>query len=277
MVIFININELSVFLLNLFIDNILPTENREHSVEEKPRNEVIKISDIPSVQPSTTIENVSKESDINGLPNSRRKNRKKFDKNKPVFEQVLDKISTTGTYSDYSSKKNKKNDKKISVGEREELLNVTSEEHTVLTCSTYTSPTLSSTNTVHVLVNRLNDTSLNKGNKKQNLNINRQLPRTAGICTQGSSTSGPSRLAVSSQTEGLIRKSDVPSTSTCVLSTEIPVISSIAVTTSTLVITTQSDPRTQMKYITPLECNGDWEEEVEDDTDFDKVGYARSG
>ena len=32
-------------------------------------------------------------------------------------------------------------------------------------------------------------------------NINRQLPKTSGVCTQSSSTSGPSRIAVSSQTE----------------------------------------------------------------------------
>lgn len=96
-------------------------------------------------------------------------------------------------------------------------------------------------------------------------NINRQLPKTSGVCTQGSSTSGPSRVAVSSQTEK-ISNGDFISVNSSQKHWQkpfLPVVSSVAITTCAQVTTTYSDPRMEIRNIAPPEVRQNhWEEDT---------------
>jgi len=102
-------------------------------------------------------------------------------------------------------------------------------------------------------------------------NLNRQLPKTSGVCTQSSSTSGPSRTAVSSQTEKTLTNSFRSTNSKtnhrgfARSNNHQPPVSSVAVTTFAQSTSTFSDPRMEVKNITPPEVrlhSTGWDEEI---------------
>lgn len=102
-------------------------------------------------------------------------------------------------------------------------------------------------------------------------NLNRQLPKTSGVCTQSSSTSGPSRIAVSSQTENILTKSLLSTAPNRIpnkplqKAVQLPAVSSVAVTTSAQSTSMFSDPRMEVGNIAPPEVrhsSSGWDDEI---------------
>ena len=216
----------------------MPTENRFNSPEEEFSNllTVHKISDAPCSV--TKVENSVKA--------TRKKSKRKSTLKKTVPPCLMDdeiKVKSYEMLSDTS-----------------ELKSSISPRHTTSVID------------VHVLANQLSEDALTA--QKCNLDINRQRPKTSGVCTQSTSTLGPSRSAVSCQTDKKNANTFVATPSK--LPSSFPTVSSIAMSTYTQSITTQSDPRTHAYNITPFSKTECWDSDSIEHTN-DKDCKSRSG
>lgn len=221
-------------------DNLAPTENRVKCGDEKPVVDVLKISTIPSMP----------ESRSELLRNGHQNNRKNLSRK---MEMVNDALSTNTT----KHKKNKLHDE-----QEEESIHIDTTDD----CDSNgkLSERSSPIEMIQLLTNRLSFPS-------SIANLNRQLPKTSGVCTQSSSTSGPSRTAVSSQTEKTLTNSFHSSNSITSQrahnynNNHQPPVSSVAVTTFAQSTSTFSDPRMEVRNITPPEVrlnSSGWDEET---------------
>lgn len=251
-----------MYILIPLSDHIVPTENRIRCGDEKPVQtiEVLKISEMPSMPDSR----------IDGFRSNQPAKRKKNHKNGHCTEEQnshggKEEVSVN-TILSKDNKQNKHNTSNIALDERH-YVNTNNakyyngDQHLDVGVSYDNNSTPGSSSPVEViqlLNKRLNITS--------NLpNIKRQLPKTSGVCTQSSSTSGPSRVAVSSQTEKVSNSGFISVTSIHKHSQKpfLPTVSSVAVTTSAQVTTTYSDPRMEIRNIAPPEVRqSHWEEET---------------
>ena len=172
----------------------------------------------------------------------------------------------------------KKSDKHRSKEKRNAKLNDTShskqfDEKPPMTSLDLTSQDVISATTLKRLspINVVNFLASELTTQDSSTTVGWQLPKTPGVCTQSSSTLGPSR-SHNLQNKHLAVKSSKPNLSNSNNSNEkvtspLPAVSSVAVTTSQVVTTSQADPRTDVRNITPtpdidpLDYNDDTESE----------------
>lgn len=131
-------------------------------------------------------------------------------------------------------------------------------------------------NVVELLTNQLNKASITTA-----VDLQRQLPKTTGVCTKSTSTSGSSRSLTSSSLQQANMSSTVASTSMYIGSNKVsnlPIVSSIAATTSLSMTTSQADPRSDVSYITPTEYNSEgWDDDGNIVEKSCVATYSRSG
>ena len=228
--------------MSFLSDNLVPKENRVKVGDEKPAVDVLKISDIPSMPESR------KEFLHNNQLNERKHSRKND------FTNNIENLTNQSKHSQENRKLNK-NAKNLSSFENLEI-DINGDKRN-------RSERSSPIEMMQLLTNRLSfPTSV--------ANLNRQLPKTSGVCTQSSSTSGPSRIAVSSQTERILTKSLLSTAPNRQVTSrhlqqavQLPAVSSVAVTTSAQSTTMFSDPRMEVSNIAPPEVrhSSGWDEE----------------
>nr|XP_047130700.1 ankyrin repeat domain-containing protein 17-like [Hydra vulgaris] len=221
-------------------DNIMPTENRFNSPEED-------FSSVSTVQKTSEVSISTLKVE---MKTSRKKSRRKSTLKKAVLPCLLNHEAKVENY---------------------EKLSENSESSKTPLCS-------SSVIDVHVLANQLSEDARIMSEtltvQKCSLDINRQRPKTSGVCTQSTSTLGPSRSAVSCQTE---KKSVTTAIGTpSKLLSHFPIVSSVAMSTCTQSITTQSDPRTHVYNITPFPKLESWDSESIEHSN-EKEYKSRSG
>lgn len=231
-------------------DHVVPTENRQNNEEDdltpsyNQQDEVLKISTIPSIG--------SRDIDLATTKGtSSRKTRKKLSHS----DKTKDNQNSSKKPIDNSTLKLK-------------LMELTVEEPTntnkpngFSTTSLYTNKQSShGINVVELLTNQLNKVSIATA-----VDLQRQLPKTTGVCTKSTSTSGSSRSLTSSSLQQANMSSTVASTSMYIGSNKVsnlPIVSSIAATTSLSMTTSQADPRSDVSYITPTEYNSEgWDDD----------------
>ena len=226
-----------------FPDNLVPKENRVKVGDEKPVLDVLKISEIPSM-PESRKEFLHNNNQLNSRKHSSRKN------------DLTNHIENLSNKSKHPQEKRKHNNSTKNLSSFENLeVDINGDKRSG---SERSSPI----EMMQLLTNRLSFPVAN---------LNRQLPKTSGVCTQSSSTSGPSRIAVSSQTERILTKSLLSTDPTRHVtsrhpqqSLQLPAVSSVAVTTSAQSTTTYSDPRMEVRNIAPLEVRNSsgWDEDL---------------
>lgn len=225
-----------------FPDNLAPKENRVKVGDEKPVHDVLKISEIPSM-PESRKEFLHNNNQLNGRKHSRK-------------NDLTNHIENISNKSKHTQENRKHNNSAKNISNFENLeVDINGDKRSG---SERSSPI----EMMQLLTNRLSFPVAN---------LNRQLPKTSGVCTQSSSTSGPSRIAVSSQTERILTKSLLSTAPTRHVtgrhpqqSVQLPAVSSVAVTTSAQSTTTFSDPRMEGRNIAPLEARSSsgWDEEL---------------
>lgn len=223
-------------------DHLVPTENRQNEDEFPPfpsTSDVLKISQMPSF-----LVNI----DLATTKEVPRRSRKKSDKHRSK-EKLNTKLNDTPHSKQFDEKPPMTS------------LDLTSQD----VISATTLKRLSPINVVNFLASELSTT------QDSNTTVEWQLPKTPGVCTQSSSTLGPSR-SHNLQNKHLTVKSSILNLSNSNNSNEkmtspLPAVSSVAVTTSQVVTTSQADPRTDVRNITPtpdvdpLDYNDDTESE----------------
>lgn len=239
-------------------DIIAPTENRVKCGDEKPVHDVLKISEIPTM-PESRAELLHNNHQNTHKSSNRKSDILKTDDGIDIgkslkheasrnFENRAESLSNT-----FRSLVDEKIAKSLEINAQNDNNGLTERSSPI--------------EVMQLLSNRL---SFPSGIS----NINRQLPKTSGVCTQSSSTSGPSRIAVSIQTEKTVTNSFLSTNSNLhrsnhrshhQQSNQQP-ISSVAVTTSAQSTTTYSDPRMEVRNIAPPEVrhhSTGWDEEIE--------------
>lgn len=253
---------------NIYLDHILPTENRVRDEKSSSVIEVLKISEMPSLPDNRAEMLHSEPTSFTGIKNQQSKKnamsstRESSVKNNSEFPTAM-------LQNHNNTNKKIPNNTRVSEpmqtthslfnGDATLEINVNTDDGAMLSTSGSSSPV-----EVMQFINERLDITTNISNMK------RKLPKTSGVCTQSSSTSGPSRVAVSSQTEKTLSTSNiiaVQSDYKGINQKSFPTVSSVAVTTSAQVTTTFSDPRMEIRNIAPPEVrrsNNDshWDEET---------------
>ena len=227
-----------------FSDHLVPTENRQNEDEFSSfhsTSDVLKISEMPSFPINI---------DLATTKEVHRRSRKKSDKHRSK-EKRNAKLDDTSHSKQFDEKPPMTS------------LDLTSQD--VLSATTL--KRLSPINVVNYLASELSTVAT----QDPSTTVDWQLPKTPGVCTQSSSTLGPSR-SHNLQNKHLAVKSSKLNLSNSTNSNEkvtspLPAVSSVAVTTSQVVTTSQADPRTDVRNITPtpdidpLDYNDDAESE----------------
>lgn len=217
----------------------------------------------------------SKEMDLKNAMNSRKKSRKKSDKNKPTIDDddecTVHSSRAKNAEMSQRRNKNKSKDAYCSSEQNTKTTPTQTVAETTATVAIQGPPALNKKQ-------KLGDNNVLETSKSNSVNcnveINRKSHKTSGACTQSSSTSGPSRAK-----DNNTRNPNKPNTSVASRvnhTTSLTVISSVAVATFTQITTTKSDPRSHRINMTPVEPVEDWDEEANDAT-CDKTVYSRSG
>lgn len=256
-------------------DNIVPTENREKVVEDELMSNLNLLHISSSLRSSTAKTDLSsKEMDLKNAMNSRKKSRKKSDKNKPTIDDddecTVHSSRAKNAEMSQRRNKNKSKDAYCSSEQNTKTTPTQTVAETTATVAIQGPPALNKKQ-------KLCDNNVLEPSKSNSVNcnveINRKSHKTSGACTQSSSTSGPSRAK-----DNNTRNSNKPNPSVASRvnhTTSLTVISSVAVATFTQITTTKSDPRSHRINMTPVEPVEDWDEEANDAT-CDKTVYSRS-
>lgn len=226
-------------------DHLVPTENRQNDDDfptfPTSSNDVLKISHIPTFPINIDLATTKE------VP---RRSRKKSEKHRSK-EKRSSKVTEQSNLKHFD--------------EKPPITPIDLNSPEAISTSN-TLKRLSPINVVNFLASELSANSI----QKPNTTVGYQLPKTPGVCTQSTSTLGPSRSHHNQHRHPPL--SPVKNTSTNIekqndnIASTLPVVSSVAVTTSQVITTSQTDPRTDVRNITPTPML----EIPDDDDEFEK-------